>query len=84
MNTEIQIFNKYDHNENKKHWLKYMGTIIKSKAQKNNTLKKSQMGIYFDEGKDMYVLHRIGVGGDYNVHEFYGYEEMMQYIHENT
>ena len=84
MNTEIQIFNKIDYKENKKSWVKYMGRIIKSKAYKNNTLKKSYIGIYFDEDKDMYVLHRIGVGGDSNVHEFYGYDEMMQYIYENT
>ena len=64
MNTEIQIFNKPDYRENKKSWVKYMGKIIKSKAYKNNTLKKSYIGIYFDEYKDMYVLHRIGVGGD--------------------
>lgn len=84
MNTEIQIFNKLDYKENKKAWLKYMGKIIKSKAYKNNTLKKSYIGIYFDEYKDMYVLHRIGVCGDSDVHEFYVYDEMMQYIHENT
>ena len=84
MNTEIQIFNKLDYKENKKSWVKYMSRIIKSKAYKNNTLKKSYIGIYFDEDKDMYVLHRIGVGGDSNVHGFYEYDEMMQYIYENT
>ena len=84
MNTEIQIFNKIDYKENKKSWVKYMNRIIKSKAYKNNTLKKSYIGIYFDEDKDMYVLHRIGAGRYSNVHEFYVYDEMMQYIHENT
>ena len=84
MNTEIQIFNKYDHNENKKAWLKYMGKIIKSKAYKTNTLKKSYIGIYFDELKDVYVLHRISVGGESSVRDFYSYDMMMQYIHDYT
>ena len=84
MNTEIQIFNTYDPNENKKAWIKYMGKIIKSKAYKTNTLKKSYIGIYFDELKDVYVLHRISVGGESSVRDFYSYDEMMQYIHENT
>lgn len=84
MNTEIQIFNKYDHKENKKAWLKYMGKIIKSKAYKTNTLKKSYIGIYFDELKDVYVLHRISVGGESSVRDFYSYDMMMQYIHDYT
>ena len=84
MNTEIQLFNKYDHNENKKAWLKYMGKIIKSKAYKTNTLKKSYIGIYFDELKDVYVLHRISVGGESSVRDFYSYDMMMQYIHDYT
>ena len=84
MNTEIQIFNKYDHNENKKAWLKYMGKIIKSKAYKTNTLKKSYIGIYFDELKDVYVLHRISVGGESSVRDFYSYDMMMKYIHDYT
>ena len=84
MNTEIQIFNKYDHKENKKAWLKYMGKIIKSKAYKTNTLKKSYIGIYFDEEYDRYVLHRISVGGESSVHDFYSYDVMMQYIHDYT
>lgn len=84
MNTEIQIFNKYDPNENKKAWIKYMGKIIKSKAYKTNTLKKSYIGIYFDELKDVYVLHRISVDGESSVHDFYGYDMMMQYIHDYT
>ena len=84
MNTEIQIFNKYDHNENKKAWLKYMGKIIKSKTYKTNTLKKSYIGIYFDELKDVYVLHRISVGGESSVRDFYSYDMMMQYIHDYT
>ena len=84
MNTEIQIFNKFDHNENRKAWLKYMGKIIKSKAYKTNTLKKSYIGIYFDELKDVYVLHRISVGGESSVRDFYSYDMMMQYIHDYT
>lgn len=84
MNTEIQIFNTYDPNENKKAWIKYMGKIIKSKAYKTNTLKKSYIGIYFDELKDVYVLHRISVGGESSVRDFYGYDMMMQYIHDYT
>ncbi len=84
MNTEIQIFNKYDYKENRKAWIKYMGKIIKSKAYKDNCLKKSYIGIYFDDENDSYILHRIGVGGDSNVHEFYGCDEMLQYIHEHT
>ena len=83
MNTEIQIFNKYDPNVNKKAWLKYMGSIIKSNAYKSNTLKKSHIGIYFNEDKDMYVLHRIGVDGDSSVHEFFGFDEMINYIHDH-
>ena len=81
MNTEIQIFNTYDPNENKKAWIKYMGKIIKSKAYKTNTLKKSYIGIYFDELKDVYVLHRISVGGESSVRDFYSYDMMMLYIH---
>lgn len=84
MNTEIQIFNTYDPNENKKAWIKYMGKIIKSKAYKTNTLKKSYIGIYFDELKDVYVLHRISVGGESSVRDFYSYDMMMQYIHDYT
>lgn len=84
MNTEIQIFNTYDPNENKKAWIKYMGKIIKSKAYKTNTLKKSYIGIYFDELKDVYVLHRISVGGESSVRDFYSYDMMMQYIHVYT
>ena len=84
MNTEIQIFNTYDPNENKKAWTKYMGKIIKSKAYKTNTLKKSYIGIYFDELKDVYVLHRISVDGESSVHDFYRYDMMMQYIHDYT
>ena len=83
MNTEIQIFNKYDHKENKKAWIKYMGKIIKSKAYKTNTLKKSYIGIYFDELKDVYVLHRISVDGESSVHEFFGSDEMINYIHDH-
>ena len=84
MNTEIQIFNTYDPNENKKAWIKYMGKIIKSKAYKTNTLKKSYIGIYFDELKDVYVLHRISVDGESSVRDFYSYDMMMQYIHDYT
>ena len=84
MNTEIQIFNTYDPNENKKAWIKYMSKIIKSKAYKTNTLKKSYIGIYFDELKDVYVLHRISVDGQSSVRDFYGYDMMMQYIHDYT
>lgn len=84
MNTEIQIFNTYDPNENKKAWIKYMSKIIKSKAYKTNTLKKSYIGIYFDELKDVYVLHRISVDGESSVRDFYGYDMMMQYIHDYT
>ena len=84
MNTEIQIFNTYDPNENKKAWIKYMSKIIKSKAYKTNTLKKSYIGIYFDELKDVYVLHRISVGGESSVRDFYRYDMMMQYIHDYT
>ena len=84
MNTEIQIFNEFDYKENKKAWLKYMGKIIKSKAYKTNTLKKSYIGIYFDELKDVYVLHRISVGGESSVRDFYSYDMMMQYIHDYT
>ena len=83
MNTEIQIFNMFDYKENKKACLKYMGKIIKSKAYKNQTLKKSYIGIYYDEYKDMYVLHRIGVGGHSNIHEFFGSDEMINYIHDH-
>ena len=84
MNTEIQIFNTLDYNENKKSWVKYMNRIIKSKAYKTNTLKKSYIGIYFDELKDVYVLHRISVGGESSVRDFYSYDMMMQYIHDYT
>ena len=84
MNTEIQIFNTYDPNENKKAWIKHMGKIIKSKAYKTNTLKKSYIGIYFDELKDVYVLHRISVDGESSVRDFYSYDMMMQYIHDYT
>ena len=84
MNTEIQIFNKYDHKENKKAWIKYMGKIIKSKAYKTNTLKKSYIGIYFDELKDVYIIQRISVGGESSVRDFYSYDMMIQYIHDYT
>ena len=84
MNTEIQIFNDYDPDDNKEAWIKYMGKIIKYKAYKTNTLKKSYIGIYFDELKDVYVLHRISVGGESSVRDFYSYDMMMQYIHDYT
>ena len=84
MNTDIQIFNTYDPNENKKACIEYIGKIIKSKAYKTNTLKKSYIGIYFDELKDVYVLHRISVGGESSVRDFYRYDMMMQYIHDYT
>ena len=84
MNTEIQIFNNFNSNENKKAWIKYMCKIIKSKAYKTNTLKKSYIGIYYDEDKDMYVLHRIGVNGESNVHNFFVFDEMINYIYTHT
>ena len=83
MNTEIQIFNKYDHKENKKAWLKYMSKIIKSKAYKSNTLKKSYIGIYFDEEDDRYVLHMISVNGESCIRTFFGSDEMINYIHDH-
>lgn len=83
MNTEIQIFNKYSHNENKKAWLKYMGSIVKSKEYKTNTLKKTYIGIYFDEVSDRYVLHMISVNGESCIRTFFGSDEMVNYIREH-